>query len=79
MHFESLFHMCRDKEGNPDYDPSNDTLLYFAWAASVVGPVLFLAAALHAVLWRWPSSAVGSVVSVKSRHIKLYLPIYTGE
>lgn len=58
-----------DPEDDPEYDPSNDTLLYFAWAASVVGPVLFLLAALHAVLWRWPSSTFGSVVCVKSTHI----------
>ena len=66
--------MHRVKEDDPEYDPNDDTLLYFAWAASVVGPVLFLFAALHAVLWRWPSSACGSVVWVKSTHI-YYCPI----
>ena len=56
--------VCRVKEEYGDhYDPSDDTSLYYAWSASVLGPVLFLAATLHAVLWRWPSSAVGSIVS----------------
>ena len=52
----------RNKGYDDHFNPSNYPFLYYAWAASVLGPVLFLLAILHAALWRWPSSAVGSVV-----------------
>ena len=55
--------LCRDKENYDDYDASNFVYLYYLWAASVLGPVLFLLAILHAALWKWPSSVVGSMVS----------------
>ena len=45
-------------------DPEDDPRLFPYWAASVVGPVLFLLAILHALLWKWPNAATGSVVKV---------------
>ena len=41
----------------------DDSDFYPYWTASVVGPVLHILAVVHAVLWGFPSSILGSIVS----------------
>ena len=36
---------------------------YAYWAGSVVGPFLHILAVVHALLWGFPGSIVGSIVS----------------
>ena len=36
--------------------------LYWAWSTSVVAPVVYILAVVHAVLWRLPSAIIGSLV-----------------
>ena len=43
---------------------TNGPWLYWAWAASVVGPVVYILAVVHAVLWGLPSAIVGSLVCI---------------
>lgn len=45
-----MLYTYSEKSDYEDYDPSTLPHLYYMWAASVVGPVLFLLATLHAVL-----------------------------
>ena len=47
----------------PDFNPGKEVAYYSYWVASVVGPVVYIAAMVHALLWRQFSGAVGSVVS----------------
>ena len=51
----------------------NSPVFYWAWAASVVGPVVYVLAVVHAVLWKLPSAVVGSLVSIQdfSCHIHI--------
>ena len=37
--------------------------LYWAWIASIVGPVTYILALIHAVMWKRASAAIGSAVS----------------
>ena len=64
-----LFFFSRQKDEYSKYDPADYPFLIAFWAASVVGPVLFLLAILHAALWKWPSTATGSVVYTLMRLI----------
>ena len=41
----------------------DDSSFYPFWVTSVLGPILFIAAVAHAVLWGFPGSIVGSIVS----------------
>ena len=43
--------------------------LYWAWAASIVGPVTYILAVIHAVIWKRASAVLGSVVSPPHTHI----------
>ena len=60
---EQLFILCShhtyrrvdDSEGDPDR--------YAFWAASVVGLFLHILAVAHAMLWGFPGSIIGSIVS----------------
>ena len=47
-----------------EFDLGDSAFLYWAWVASVVGPVVYILAVVHAVLWGLPSLIVGSLVSV---------------
>ena len=51
--------------------------LYWAWAASVVGPVVYILAVVHAVLWGLPSAIIGSLVIMHDFpcHIP-FIPLY---
>ena len=53
----------RSKDINPDYDPAKDVSTYSYWVASVVGPVVYIVAVIHALLWKQLSGVVGSIVS----------------
>jgi hypothetical protein len=41
--------------------------IYWAWAACIVGPVAYVLALIHAVMWKRASAAIGSVVSYTLR------------
>jgi uncharacterized membrane protein len=38
--------------------------LYWAWAACIVGPVAYVLALIHAVMWKRASAAIGSVTAL---------------
>ena len=46
----------------PGYKPG-DSFNYPYWAGSVLGPIVYILAVAHALLWGFPSSIVGSIVS----------------
>ena len=37
--------------------------LYWAWTASVIGPVAYVLALIHAVMWKKAGAVIGSAVS----------------
>ena len=52
----------RAKDANPDYKPDHNSL-YPYWAGSVLGPIVYILAVVHALLWGFPSAILGSIVS----------------
>ena len=59
----SSLHVYSNREANPSFDPGDEPNLYACWAASVIGPVVHVLAVIYALLWGYPSSVVGSIVS----------------
>ena len=55
---------CRyeDRDTSNEFDLGDSAFLYWAWVASVAGPVVYILAVVHAVLWGLPSAIVGSLV-----------------
>jgi len=53
----------RTKKSDPNYNLGDDYTNYPYWAASVVGPVVYILAVIHALLWKQLSGVVGSIVS----------------
>lgn len=64
--FYNISHRLHDLD--PNYKP-NDKQLYPYWAGCVIGPVVFLLALLHALLWGFPSAIVGSLVSLTTHSV----------
>ena len=62
LYINSLSH-CREKEIDSSYNPGEEPDLYAFWAVSVIGPIVYIVAVLHAVLWSYPGSICGSIVS----------------
>lgn len=60
---KSLFFLRIKKEFDPNYNPGDDATTYPFWVASVVGPVIYILAGIHALLWKQLSGVVGSIVS----------------
>ena len=52
-----------DHEYFQDFDLGNAPYLYWGWVVSIGGPVVYLLAVAHAVMWTRISSILGSVVS----------------
>ena len=69
LNFVMTLYIYREKKYyDKDFNPGDEPGLYPFWAASVVGPVLHLLAAAHALLFPAilrgvPGSIVGSIVS----------------
>ena len=57
-----LIHSYEDNDTDDEFDLRDSAFLYWAWAASVVGPVVYILAVVHAVLWGLPSAIAGSLV-----------------
>ena len=55
-------HRYEDNLAADEFDLGDSAFLYWAWVASVVGPVVYILAVVHAVLWGLPSAIVGSLV-----------------
>ena len=55
-------HVFRTKDVVPDYEPDQN-YLYPYWAGVTFGPIVYILAIVHALLWGFPSSIVGSIVS----------------
>ena len=55
-------HRHENDDTTDEFDLGDSAFLYWAWAASVVGPVVYILAVVHAVLWGLPSAIVGSLV-----------------
>ena len=64
-----LIHSYEDNDTGDEFDLRDSAFLYWAWAASVVGPVVYILAVVHAVLWGLPSAIVGSLVCICSMYI----------
>ena len=47
-----------------DREELGESYLYPYWAGSVLGPIVYILAVVHALLWGYPSAIVGSVVSL---------------
>ena len=58
----SLIYSFEDSDTDREFDLGDSAFLYWAWVASVVGPVVYILAVVHAVLWGLPSAIVGSLV-----------------
>ena len=57
------FFKFRLQEIDPDFDPGKEVAFYSHWVTSVVGPVVYIVAVVHALLWRQLSGTAGSIVS----------------
>jgi hypothetical protein len=55
----------KQNKDDPTFDLKNNTL-YPYWAAAVLGPIVYILAVVHALLWGFPSAIVGSVTAVLS-------------
>ena len=44
----------------------NGPWLFWGWAASVAGPLVYILAVVHAVLWRLPNAIIGSLVRMSA-------------
>ena len=65
MLFLCLFLLCRYVYMGTIFDYPE---LYWAWAASIIGPITYVMALLHAVMWRRASAVIGSAVSTCKLH-----------
>jgi len=50
-----------------EFDLASAPYLYWGWTVSIGGPVVYLLAVAHAVMWTRISSILGSVVSKSVR------------
>jgi hypothetical protein len=55
----------KQNKDDPTFDLKNNSL-YPYWAAAVLGPIVYILAVVHALLWGFPSAIVGSVTAVLS-------------
>ena len=60
------------KEFDPDFNLAKEVSLYSYWVASVVGPVVYILAVIHALLWKQLSGIVGSIVSSQSSILMIF-------
>ena len=51
-----------DNDTDNEFHLGDSAFLYWAWAAIAAGPVVYILAVVHAVLWGLPSAIVGSLV-----------------
>ena len=81
--FYTIFVVYRVKKGDKGFDPGDDPNYYPFWVASVVGPVLHILAAAHALLFPAilrgvPGSIVGSIVSEAIHSYTVSVTIMSG-
>ena len=58
--------LSRIRKYDPGFNPGKEVSFYPFWAATAVGPVVYILAVIHALLWRQLSGIVGSIVSCQT-------------